>query len=117
MHRVHTDNLDPVEKRALWDEIIQDFLSSGMTYPAYSKLHQLKYDQLSYYVCAYRKKQRALTQPPVQRLLPVNLVEASQAATAPQLWVRASNYEVGVSGHFQADTLKRLLAALSGATC
>ena len=57
MHRIHTEELSKTEKRAIWDEIIQDFLASNIGLTQYSKQHGLRYDHLSYYVAAYRRKQ------------------------------------------------------------
>jgi len=43
MHRVHTEALNKAEKRAIWDEIIQDFLVSGKGLKDYSVAHELDY--------------------------------------------------------------------------
>ena len=58
MHRVHTEVLNKTEKRAIWDEIIQDFLASGKGLKDYSVTHELDYHQLTYYVGSYKTKKR-----------------------------------------------------------
>ena len=58
MHRVHTENLTKSEKRQIWDEIIQDYLSSEQSVRVYSEVHGLKVDHLSYYVSTYKRKQK-----------------------------------------------------------
>lgn len=58
MHRVHTDTLSKQEKRAIWDEVILDFLSSGKTMKSYAEHHGLRQDHLGYYVASYRKNQK-----------------------------------------------------------
>lgn len=76
MHRIHTDKLNGKEKRALWDEIIQDFLNSGEQFTTYSRKHQLNYDQLLYHVRAYKTKQANKS----QKFLPVQVTEAPPSA-------------------------------------
>lgn len=66
MHRVHSDEISRKAKRALWDEIIQDYLSSDERAGAYCERHGLKSDHLYYYVSSYRRKQRS-----VQPFIPV----------------------------------------------
>ena len=61
MHRVHTTNISRAERQSLWDEITQDYLSSGESARDYSERHGLKYDHLNYYVSSYRRKQKPVT--------------------------------------------------------
>lgn len=57
MHRVHTEPLSKEEKRALWDEIVEDFKRSQLSVRKYSDAHGLKQDHLSYYVQTHKRKQ------------------------------------------------------------
>jgi hypothetical protein len=67
MHRVHSESLSKQEKRALWDEIIQDYFSSQQSVREYCEIHGLKSDHLSYYVHSHKKKHSS------KRFIPVNL--------------------------------------------
>jgi hypothetical protein len=78
MHRVHNESITKQEKRAIWDELILDYLSSEKTMKAYAEHHGLRLDHLGYYVASYRKKQ-AVLQKTISNFIPVaTTVSSSQ---------------------------------------
>lgn len=113
-HRVHDPAIDKQQKRALWDEIIQDFLSSGLSYRDYSEQHGLNYDLLNYYVRAYqRKRQHAQAD-----FVPVAVATAQSAPqSAHPMTLSLGIYRIDIAEPSQVHWLSQLLPLLEARLC
>lgn len=105
MHKVHSENLSSVEKRALWDKIIADYISSGDSIKHYSQYHGLQKDHLSYYVSSYRRKHRTTETSFVT--LPATL-NTSSAAIRVQFGAVSIELPSGIPIQHIADLAKQL---------
>lgn len=55
MHRIHSDELDLDEKRALWDEILADYDKSNLSASAFCRKHKIKLQNFTYHKIKYDK--------------------------------------------------------------
>lgn len=106
MHRVHTDTLTRKEKRALWDEIIQDFINSGEGFTSYSSKHKLNYDQLVYYVRTYQNKQPNKS----AVFLPVQITESLPQA---EIKIAYANISINLPSSLSPNYIVELIQGLS----
>ena len=102
-HRVHTDSLTPELKRELWDEIVQDFESSGETMRQYSDARGLKMTHLNYYVYASRKKQ-------TPAFVPIHLPEPIKQQ---ELRVECGRVSLSIPTLLEPSLLKMILSTVA----
>ena len=81
MHRVHTESLTKDEKRQIWNDIVEDYLSSGMSCRRYSQKHEIKTDHLSYYVYSFRQKHQKQEPSVSSKFIPLHLSDSTNQQT------------------------------------
>lgn len=105
MHRVHTETLTKQEKRQIWDEIIQDFLTSGQSVRYYSESHELKQDHLNYYLSSFKRKQQHTT----PTFIPLEFAATSHHAS---MEICSDKFRINVPLHVPAAVLETIFTAL-----
>jgi hypothetical protein len=113
MHKIHTEQLDNLEKRRLWDEIVQDFLQSGFKLKQYSHQHGLNYDHLSYYLQKHRKIIRQAEINPTA-FIPVEITTPN---TSSQYAIRVDNIEILLPASFRITQIAALVQELRKSAC
>jgi transposase-like protein len=120
-HEVYNPAKSRREKRACWDRIIEDFLSSHLGLSRYCKRHGLVYDHLTYYVRAYKEKQARAA---VAKLVPVEITEPEVSATPARqtlhshsLTLRQGEYTIELHESFNSTLLLEVLKTLRRLPC
>lgn len=124
---VDPTQLNKHEKRMFWDQVIQDFLNSGLKLKAYSKAHQLNYELLAYYVRSYKQKLNHQSEhvptTAENSFLPVQITPSTSAHSTAQdtnsqaLVLRFQAYHIELNPGFNAQLLQQVITALKELPC
>lgn len=89
--------------RALWQQLIGEFETSGKTGTAFCRDRGLS-------VCQFRYWRKVLR--PVDGL-PTGFVELSSVAPEPDVWISCGRWQVHVGERFDSTVLRRVVEALT----
>ena len=89
--------------RASWEQVIGEYVASGITAAAFCRDRGLRVWQFRYWLKALRQAEAA----------PSGFVELSSDARDPGVWVACGRWRVHVSDGFDAGVLRRVAEALA----
>ena len=105
MHRVHTAQLTKADKRAIWDKLVQQFMTSGKSMRVFCEEQGLKYEQLNYYVNTHKKKQKG----------PSQFISLGLAATttADKILIETMNLKITIPCSIEQRRLQNIFMAIN----
>ncbi len=112
------EDLSLENKRAHWDKIIEDYLSSGLKQRAYARQHHLKHEHISYYYKQWKKRHTDST-------TDINFIPVSGCPLPTHVASSSSHLElrllgglsISIPADFNEHVLMRLMSALRGVAC
>ena len=123
-HSVYKKNLNIEQRRSIWLNIVEDFMSSELSQSTYARRCGLRSDHLSYYYRKYKVqilKQDKNSQPQdlkVNSFIPVKVIEPITAASSPEYTlILACGSQLKISTGFNSTELSLLINTLRSSGC